>query len=485
MESLILNASNGNKSAVTTLYNNNKNKVYSVAYCILENKEKAERVVLDVFSKIWYELEKQTIQTENDFLSQCYLMTLTECKKVILRSDSKALQPPKNKNFIINTEKKAANWKDAIADFSQLQKFVFISRVLCGLSQDDISKIIFVDYTTLKLIMDAEKINLNKTFSLSEAEKSLLNDSRQMKFAPADSTEILVAIDKYVEPFEKLAWIKKIKIITIVLAVCVVIAALFGVYVLFSEKNPSSSNNTSKEPTSTVSTPDVDWVTSVTATDYAVIDIKDYGKISVALDENTAPITVANFKKLANSGFYEGLTFHRIIEGFMMQGGNGRGNDKDADEIKGEFLQNGVSNNLSHVRGAISMARTDVFDSASSQFFIVHKDSTFLDTAYAAFGYVVDGMDVVDKVCTDSKPTDNNGTIPAAQQPIINSVKIYSVEEFESLNNSSSETSDNTDVSVDSSSTSSEDENVTDDSSFAAESKSEENISNESSESKK
>lgn len=155
----------------------------------------------------------------------------------------------------------------------------------------------------------------------------------------------------------------------------------------------------------------------------AVITVRDYGKITVALDAEAAPITVANFVKLAESGFYDGLTFHRIMEGFMMQGG--ASDTKTADTIKGEFSANGVKNPLSHTRGAISMARNSIsMDSASSQFFIVHEDSTFLDGQYAAFGYVTDGMDVVDAICEGAKPTDDNGTIPLSRQPVIDSVVI-------------------------------------------------------------
>ncbi len=162
-------------------------------------------------------------------------------------------------------------------------------------------------------------------------------------------------------------------------------------------------------------------------TPYAVISVKDYGDITVELDPESAPITVKNFVDLAESKFYDGLTFHRIMEGFMMQGGDpeGTGMGGSDKEIKGEFSENGVDNPLSHTRGAISMARNGYnMDSASSQFFIVHKDSTFLDGQYACFGYVTEGMDVVDKVCTDAKPTDNNGTIPKENQPIIESIKI-------------------------------------------------------------
>ena len=156
------------------------------------------------------------------------------------------------------------------------------------------------------------------------------------------------------------------------------------------------------------------------------ITVKDYGTINVELDGDAAPITVANFLDLAGNGFYDGLTFHRIISGFMIQGGDplGTGMGGSEREIKGEFDSNGVKNPLSHTRGAISMARAQRKDSASSQFFIVHEDSTFLDGEYACFGYVTDGMDVVDAICEDTKVEDNNGTVAKENQPVIESIKV-------------------------------------------------------------
>ena len=126
----------------------------------------------------------------------------------------------------------------------------------------------------------------------------------------------------------------------------------------------------------------------------------DGGIIKLKLYPDVAPITVANFEKLVKEGFYDGLIFHRVINGFMIQGGDptGTGMGGSPDSIKGEFASNGVVNNLSHTRGTISMARTMVKDSASSQFFIVHEDATYLDGEYAAFGVVTDGMDVVDRI---------------------------------------------------------------------------------------
>ena len=164
----------------------------------------------------------------------------------------------------------------------------------------------------------------------------------------------------------------------------------------------------------------------LTGIHHAEIEVKDYGTIKGELDADTAPISVTNFVKLAQEHFYDGLTFHHIIDGFMIQGGDpeGTGRGGSDETIKGEFSENGVENNISHERGVISMARSSDPDSASSQFFIVQSDSTYLDGQYAAFGHVTEGMDIVDQICKDAKPTDNNGTISADQQPVMTSVII-------------------------------------------------------------
>jgi len=165
------------------------------------------------------------------------------------------------------------------------------------------------------------------------------------------------------------------------------------------------------------------------ATNWVEIDIQGYGVITAELYGNVAPITVDNFVNLANEGFYDGLTFHRIIEGFMMQGGdpNGDGSGGSAQEIKGEFSANGVANPIAHERGVLSMARNAIsMDSGSSQFFIVHQTSPWLDGQYAAFGRVVTGLDIVDAICTQTPVIDGNGTVLKENQPVINSIRVVS-----------------------------------------------------------
>ncbi len=165
---------------------------------------------------------------------------------------------------------------------------------------------------------------------------------------------------------------------------------------------------------------------TLTGKHHVKIKVKDYGTISVELDADIAPISVTNFVNLAKDGFYDGLTFHRIISGFMIQGGDPLGNGTGGSEntIRGEFSANGVENSLSHTRGTISMARSQDYDSASSQFFIMHQDNAGLDGQYAAFGTVTDGMDVVDKIAEKTPVVDDNGTVEAENQPVIKKIMV-------------------------------------------------------------
>ncbi|MDO4296833.1 MAG: peptidylprolyl isomerase [bacterium] len=208
------------------------------------------------------------------------------------------------------------------------------------------------------------------------------------------------------------------------------LAALSAVLLLSGCQSGSQTSTTAESTTSSTQAESTN--TSLSSEDLlsgkhtAEIVVKDYGTITVELDADAAPITVTNFVKLVNEGFYDGLTFHRIIDGFMIQGGDpeGTGMGGSDETIKGEFSENGVENPLSHTRGTISMARSQSYDSASSQFFIVHEDSLYLDGQYAAFGSVTDGMDVVDAICENVETEDSNGSVAAANQPVIESIKM-------------------------------------------------------------
>lgn len=156
------------------------------------------------------------------------------------------------------------------------------------------------------------------------------------------------------------------------------------------------------------------------------IVVKELGTIKVELDADVAPITVTNFVNLAKDGFYDNLTFHRIIKDFMVQGGDPEGNGTGGSDntIKGEFSANDVKNDMLHKRGVISMARSQANDSASSQFFIMHADYPSLDGNYAAFGHVTEGMDIVDSMVNSAKTEDENGTVAKENQPIIETIKV-------------------------------------------------------------
>lgn len=167
---------------------------------------------------------------------------------------------------------------------------------------------------------------------------------------------------------------------------------------------------------------------------YVEMVVKDYGVIELELDADTAPITVTNFINLVNDKFYDGLTFHRIMDGFMVQGGDPEGTGYGGSDktIKGEFAANGIENNISHVRGVISMARSgNSYNSASSQFFIMHQDNAELDGQYAAFGRVISGIEVVDKL-VKVKVEDDNGTVLKENQPVIESIRVIQKDETNS-----------------------------------------------------
>lgn len=210
---------------------------------------------------------------------------------------------------------------------------------------------------------------------------------------------------------------KKIGNIIFIVGIIVVLFSILGLNIFINKKN------TEKEKKNLLS-----------GIHYVEIKVKDYGRITLELDSDTAPITVTNFINLVKNKFYDGLTFHRIMDGFMVQGGDpeGTGNGGSRKKIKGEFSKNGVENNISHVRGVISMARSNnSYNSASSQFFIVHEDSTGLDGEYAAFGHVIYGMEVVDKL-VKVKVEDDNGTVLKENQPVIESIRIITQDEANS-----------------------------------------------------
>lgn len=224
----------------------------------------------------------------------------------------------------------------------------------------------------------------------------------------------------------------KNKIIIAIIIIAVIIIAGVTIYVatnqnegtITTSKDSENKNNQEIKEENKMSNEKTEYLTGKHGVE---IEVKDLGVIALELDADIAPITVTNFIKLVKEGFYNGLTFHRIIDGFMIQGGDplGTGMGGSSEKIKGEFIANGVANSISHVRGVISMARAGYsYDSASSQFFIVHEDSTFLDGQYASFGKVTSGMEIVDKIAESAKVEDSNGTVLKENQPVIKEIRI-------------------------------------------------------------
>ena len=169
---------------------------------------------------------------------------------------------------------------------------------------------------------------------------------------------------------------------------------------------------------------------------YVQMYVYGYGNIFMVLDADAAPATVTNFLALVDAGFYDGLTFHRVVDGYMIQGGDPKadGTGKSGFTVPGEFAANGHENPLSHVRGTVSLARNEKdYNSGSCQFFIVQEDSTKLDGEYAAFGTVVHGMDVVDKICENTPVKNKNGMVDYKYQPLILAAFVLSEEEFKYL----------------------------------------------------
>lgn len=238
------------------------------------------------------------------------------------------------------------------------------------------------------------------------------------------------------------------KKISVFLCLTLALSLLAGCGATFQKRTPIeqttadlSASTEDTEPDTEAQAEDNSWkaVNCATSTDaplltgkhHIEIEVKDYGTIPCELDADVAPVTVTNFVNLANSGFYDGLTFHRIIDGFMIQGGDptGTGSGGAPVNILGEFATNGVENSISHLRGTISMARGGDPGSASCQFFICQVDcSSDLDGRYAAFGRVTDeaAMDIVDQLCKDAivDETVGNGMISPENQPVISAIRV-------------------------------------------------------------
>lgn len=452
MDSIIKNAAKGQRKAVQYLYENNKQKVYFIAKSLLLNEEQAISASIKIFRNIWNHMHASQVDTEEDFTQLVIRKTADYCKQVTTKKNSKAYRIPHYRNFLIPVPTGICGEVDCyeelvLSKLPELHRYIFVLHTVEGVDKEVIKKMLKFDLETIQLALNAEETNIERiilgykaddTHSYDQIVESLKEMEANIMVPERLEHAAEQIVDIVAKPYEAKRRKKAIAVSAFSIVLCVCIGC--GI---FLATRTNDSDDTSKGEFSTTDTDESDTDSTETDTDttlvtepvvelddsltyLAMIDIADYGTITVELNQEVAPVTVANFISLAESGFYDGLTFHRIMEDFMMQGGdpNGDGTGGADYNIVGEFTDNGYENSLSHTRGAISMARSSEYDSASSQFFIVHEDSTSLDGQYAVFGYVIDGLDIVDAVCEAAEPTDDDGTIESDAQPIINSITI-------------------------------------------------------------
>ena len=481
MTSLIKKAKNGNNEAFIRLYEMNKQTVYALCELLLCDANSAEGACIHVFKSAWQFILDGKIESEQKFREFVINKAVNHCKNKLSKSDNKAFKMPQNKNFIVSSfDTEMMIYDDdicysALAGLPIIHRFIYALDAYAEWSIDEVAEILHTKAETIKLALDVEQNNLDRFAYFIKQQKNQnvnisVNDFNEYIFNYKNSCEIrktvdsvvILGIDSIVEPIKNVRKKKALKVGLIVgISFLVTILLTAGIVAIcLSQKDSEGTEDDYYDDYYDEYDEEYDsieWLTSIESpTNYAIIDIADYGKVTLALDSVSAPETVNNFVTLAKSGFYDGLTFHRIIEGFMMQGGDpnadgtGGNIDENGNEINvvGEFYYNGYENYLSHARGAISMARADDYNSASSQFFIMHDDyyAYELDGYYAVFGYVVDGIAVVDAVCSAAEPTDDNGTVEKADQPVITSIKIYTPEEYAALEKSDSETDTDTDT---------------------------------------
>lgn len=440
MQKEMKKASVGHRQSMEQLYNETKNHVSYLIYCILLDEKQTENAMVFIYESLWRDGHLNKMSTKEELIEYLEQKVARYCRNLILKKNKKALNVPHQKNFYIgglleSIHKQGEVTTEVLKQLPILQRFILVLHTVGNCTDDEMAKVLNWKPQVLQLALESEERNVDKILSLLNRKEinpgewvQILKDGiAEMGISEQTEHKIFTGINNIATPIEKKK--KQRMILVSALSVLIIASIGFAAYQMTrtlkeSEKTSSEKKGTESEAEETETTEeDTDVVGEIA---YADIAIEGYGTISVQLDETAAPETVANFVNLAEEGFYDGLTFHRIIEDFMMQGGdpNGDGTGGSEETITGEFSENGFENNLSHTRGAVSMARSDDYDSASSQFFIVHEDSTHLDGSYAVFGYVTEGMDIVDEICESAEPTDDNGTIPSEEQPVITSITI-------------------------------------------------------------
>lgn len=439
---LIAKAALGDKKSLDFICEKYGKYVYFFCTTVISDNKKAENAFKKSFKAIFSAISKNPNTDNLDEIVKSE--TAKVCKSAIFdennhENGAAKMQLFGDKDKIPSASAITAEQKNifvnALKSINANQRIVVLLNLLCDYNTKKIADILKISEDKVQNSLEYGRENIKKQLRTSDSKFTkrdiifLMTASANIVKEAAAQAKIPDSIDSFLDEIvlslakpqksdKKKAWI-------VISAVAVFLVAVIVVFVITSNKSNGSAGATNDSASASNVSATI-GESQAKGTHHAEIDIKDYGVIKVELNGDVAPITVANFINLANSHFYDGLTFHRIIDGFMMQGGDPLGNGTGGSEntIKGEFSQNGVENNLSHTRGAISMARSTDMDSASSQFFIVQSDSTYLDGQYACFGYVTDGMDIVDEICKNAVTTDSNGSVSAENQPVINSITI-------------------------------------------------------------
>ena len=452
-------ASKGDKKALQQLYHQYAKTSYYLCCYFLKSEQAAAEATVTVFSQVFAATVGQPVLNEQLFKALVLGKTVEVTKANIQKNAPTAFRDAEKsavdgsyqavKNAADPTAEEKQNLIKALRSLQNRQCYTLTMLTCFGLQKHQLAQYMKLDSDKIDASLARAKESFRKTLQLPENSRRELEDQlRAVKAAmqeQAAAATVPPQVEKSVlaeaQKIAKFVTAKFLKHLAVAAAGVMVAAGLvFGGIALFKNSNNSSDYDASSaESQSAQGSSENQSTQSVNATNqssttepefkatkHAQIEIKNYGTISLELYGEEAPTTVNNFVKLANEGFYNGLTFHRIISGFMIQGGdpNGDGTGGSTENIKGEFSQNGVQNRILHTRGTISMARSSENDSASSQFFIMQQDATHLDGAYAAFGRVTSGLEIVDKICENTPVTDSNGTVTAENQPVITSVKI-------------------------------------------------------------
>ncbi len=464
MQDRIRKALKGNQEAALSLYDEHKKTVQSLCYALLLDEKEADLAASFIFKKVFEELVAGRIPNEAEFTRLTIRKTVMHCKTLSSQKSNRSFRVPRNANFAATVydpskmDLTGTMLQIILKNLPTFHRYIYVLYAVCEYSIDQIARIFATTTRVVENALDSEATNVDKIAQIARRKREDLpawtTQDFQFDLLEAASCMVVpVSVDATVKLnlqaiYEPILEEQRKKgniilgttgIVALLTVILLVVLSMGGenLDVDLDNADPNSTTASTEETTDPTEEAGEDIVASY----YADIKIEGYGTITVALDAEAAPETVENFVSLAQSGFYDGLTFHRIMEGFMMQGGcpegTGYGGNTDTDgneiNITGEFSANGFDNPLSHTAGAISMARGDDYDSASSQFFIVHTDdnTASLDGLYACFGYVTEGMGIVDAICAAADPNADNGMIDAEDQPVITSITIREVEQSE------------------------------------------------------